>query len=635
MSAETSSTTPSEGEPEVPIEEERDDAVIGQALRVSAIIVLLLICVGGAVAWSLRPEPTPPPPAAPTVTRADVRTDEKVSLPQVPLVDITAEAGIDFRHETGADGRKLLPETMGSGCAFFDYDSDGDPDLLLVNSQPWPDSRSAGSSRPTPRLYENNGAGQFTDVTAQAGLDITLYGMGCAAGDFDNDGDPDLYLTAVGPNRLLRNDGGRFVDVTEEYGAAGDAEDWGTSCGWFDYDNDADLDLFVCNYVTWSPEIDLAQDFTLEGVGRAYGRPTNFDGTYNTLFRNDGDRLTDVSAPAGIRITNPDSGGPVAKSLGVAFADFDRDGYLDLFVANDTVQDFLFHNSTDGTFEEVGRAWGVAFDSQGMARGGMGVDIACFRPGEPCLGISIGNFANEMTGLYVSLPGPQATFFTPEEVANGLGPNTRLQLTFGVLFVDVDLDGRPDLFTTNGHLEQEISKVQESQTYEQPPQLFWNAGVDLETEFVPMGPEQLGEEFFEPLVGRGSATADVDGDGDLDLLMTGSGGPPRLLRNDQQLGHHWIRFDLADPDGQRDAIGSRIDLVTPDGVRRSATVSPTRSYLSQSERSVTFGLGEQESVESVEITWPDGDVTTLKSPEIDRLHRIEREHSAETSASNR
>jgi hypothetical protein len=462
-------------------------------------------------------------------------------------------------------------------------------------------------------------------------LDIVIYGQGCAIGDFDNDGFPDIFVSgvseqpagesgtaeigALGPNRLLRNLGGRFVDVTESAGVSGQPGDWGTSCGWFDYDGDGDLDLWVCNYVQWSREFDLGQNFRLTGGERAYGRPQAFGGSYPRLYRNDRDgKFTEVSEEAGIRIDAATTRTPLSKSLGLAFLDFDRDGYIDVMVANDTVQNQLFRNMGNGTFKEMAALAGVAFDSEGNARGAMGLDVACSREDERCACIAIGNFANEMTAFYVS--SPNSLVFTDQAVANGLGPSTRLYLTFGVFFFDADLDGWDDIFHANGHLEEDIAKVQASQTYEQSPQLFWNAGPDSMTEFIALPEGSTGRDFSRPLVGRGAAYADIDGDGDLDILITSSGGRPRLLRNDQQIGNHWLRVRLVGNGAttNRDAIGARAELVLQSGRKIVKSVSPTRSYLSQVELPLTFGLGN-ESIRSLQITWPDGNVQSVESVE--------------------
>jgi hypothetical protein len=371
----------------------------------------------------------------------------------------------------------------------------------------------------------------------------------------------------------------------------------------------------VVNYVRWTRDIDLGQNFQLVGVGRAYGPPVSFEGTFPYLYRNDGDgRFSDVTEEAGLRIRNRDTGVPMAKSLGVAPVDLDADGNIDIIVANDTVQNFVFHNQGDGTFREVGELCGIGFDSAGRARGAMGIDTADL-PSYESLGVAIGNFANEMTALYVSQGDPLQ--FTDAAIATGLGPPTRLELTFGVFFFDYDLDGRLDLLGANGHLEQEINKGQPSQHYEQPPQLFWNAGPDQPTLFVRVPPEKVGDDFFRPMVGRGAAYADIDGDADLDVLLVGNGQRPRLLRNDLQLGQHWIRLRLIGRRCNRDAIGAWIE-VHCDGRILRRQVMPTRSYLSQVELPVTVGLGEARDVDKIVVRWPAGAVQTIDAPAVDQ-----------------
>jgi len=599
---------------------EQDDEVIGRAFRWSAAVILGLLIVAGGIAWWQMQESPPDLNQESIIDFPKVRKRPTVEIPSVKFSDVTREAGIHYVHESGASGEKLLPETMGGGCAFFDFDNDGDQDILFVNSRHWPwDSRSEKQAAGL-ALYQNDGSGQFQDVTAVSGLDDVFYGMGVAAGDFDNDGRVDLFITTVGPNRLYRNLGGKFADVTEAARISGNETEWSTSCGWFDYDNDSDLDLFVCNYVRWSKEFDLSQNFNLVGGGRAYGQPQKFAGTFPYLYRNDGEgKFTDVSADAGLQIKNQ-SGLPVAKSLGLTFADFDNDGWIDVVVANDTVQNFLFRNKGDGTFAEIGHRSGTAFDENGNATGAMGVAAARFR-NDQTIGIAIGNFTNEPTALYVSQDGQ---LFTDESVSNGLGPATRLELTFGLFFFDCDLDGRLDLFAANGHLEEEINKVMSSQHYEQPPQLFWNCGPQHATEFVPVPAEKCGEDLTRRMVGRGAAFADIDDDGDLDILITATGRTPRLLRNDQRSGHHWLRVKLIGSRSNRDAIGTWIEVHLDDKVLQQQ-VMPTCSYLSQSELLVTFGLGSEEKVNLVRIRWPDGSTQELVESEVkvDRILRIE------------
>lgn len=603
---------------------EHDDAIIGAALRWSLIVGLLLAGVVGG-GWYLLSRPEPPAPPVQTVLApVETRKASPVTIPKVPFRDVTIEAGLKFVHENGAYGQKLLPETMGGGNAFFDFDGDGDQDLLLINSTRWPwDPRGPAEAAATLALYQNqeNGSGQFEDVTAGSGLDISLYGMGAAVGDYDNDGRVDVFISAVGGNRLFHNEGdGKFIDVTSDAQVAGDPQEWSTSCGWFDFDNDGDLDLFVCNYVKWSREFDESQNFQLTGGGRAYGRPQNFEGTFPYLYRNEGGgRFTDISQQAGLHIRNPATEVPLAKSLGVTFTDFNNDGWLDIIVANDTVQNLLFHNTGKGIFEELGALSGVAFDMNGTARGAMGIDAAHFRNNES-IGIAIGNFSNEMTALYVS--SNRQMQFVDEAVSSGLGPNSRLALTFGVVYLDCDLDGRLDLFCSNGHLEEDINRVQASQHYEQPQQLFWNCGPQQITEFIPLTEESCGQDLLRPMVGRGASCADIDNDGDLDLLVTSVGRQPRLLKNEQQLAHHWLQLKLVGTTANRDAIGARVEISVGEKTY-SRQVMPTHSYLSQSALPLTFGLGNNSEIDNVTIHWPDGSRQEISSLEVNRQHTIE------------
>ncbi|MGC1275839.1 MAG: CRTAC1 family protein [Planctomycetaceae bacterium] len=580
--------------------------------------VAIVSVAGGLAAWWWNR----PQPQSGLQTDSPNRQVVDSELPHVPFRDVTDEAGLKFIHENGAAGEKLLPETMGGGVGVLDYDSDGDNDLLFVNSRRWPWAAAGDAPPATCALYENDGSGRFTDVSHAAGLDVSLYGMGCAVADYDNDGDPDVYLSALGPNRLLRNDGGRFVDVTAAAGVAGPDGAWGTSCGWFDFDNDGRLDLFVCNYVVWTREFDAAQNFRLKGGGRAYGRPQNFEGVSPLLFRNTGNgAFEEIGAVAGLDVRDSSRNRPMAKSLGLTFVDFDRDGDLDAVVANDTERNFLFENLADGTFREIGVQAGIAFDHEGKTRGAMGVDSARFRLGRE-IGVAIGNFANEMTALYVTPSGEMN--FKDDAVVSGLGRQTRLDLTFGVLLADFDLDGRTDYLAANGHLEPEINRVFPNQHYEQSPHFFWNCSTEREIRFCRLGAEQLGADFLKPIVGRGAAYADFDDDGDLDLVIAAAGRPARLLRNDLEAGRRWIRLKLVGSKSNRDAIGATL-TVFDDGLPQVQSVMPTRSYLSQTEPILTFGFGKTNAgrpIERVEIAWPSGRTTTVENLKPNRLHVI-------------
>jgi hypothetical protein len=532
---------------------------------------------------------------------------ERVPLdaPPARFVDVTADAGLSgFTRVNGAEGEKLLPETTGGGGAFVDVDNDGDLDVVLVNGRSWPWSRTpAGPARSTVSLFTNDGGGRFTDATAAAGLAVQRYGMGVAAGDFDNDGWTDLFITAVGQNVLLENVGGRFHDVSATAGVGGRADQWTTCATWLDLENDGDLDLFVCEYVRWSRDIDRAQDFSLAGIGRAYGPPRNFGGAAPQLYVNQGDgRFVDRAAAAGLVVVDPVTKAPAAKSLGVALAHLDDNRCVDLLVANDTVRNYAFRNRCDGTFEEVGTTLGVAYDGYGNARSGMGIDVADVRDdGQPA--VAIGNFANEMTAFFVRQPSGQ---FVDESIAAGIGAASRASLTFGVLFLDYDLDGRQDLLTINGHVEDQIALVQASQQHAQAAGLYWNAGAGAPATFAPVADTGA---LAAPMVGRGGAYGDIDGDGDLDLLLVPTTGSVRLLRNDTP-GGRWLRLLLEGTSSTHDAAGAVVELeVGGRTIRR--VVSPTHGYLSQSDPTVTFGFAGSDSPGTLRIVWPSGATQTL------------------------
>ena len=622
---------PGEG-PEVPEGElaPEDDAVIGRvfarSLKVlAALAAAALIVVALRYVFRAGPEEAVEiPVAAPRAVEAAPR-----DVPVVPFTDVTAEAGIDFVHVNGAAGEALLPETMGAGGAFFDVDRDGDQDLLLVNSTTWDavlsDAEVGPGTGPTMSLYENDGAGKFGDRTAGSGLEVSFYGTGVAVGDVDGDGWTDLFVSAVGSNRLFRNvEGERFEDVTATAGVAGADTEWSSSSAFFDADADGDLDLLVGNYVRWSREIDIEVGYQLTGVGRAYGPPLNYGGTTMDLYRNDGSGVfTDVSEEAGLHILNPATETPVAKTLGLAPVDIEGDGDTDVVVANDTVRNFLLVNDGSGVFTEDGELYGLAYGRDGAATGAMGADAADFRnDGE--LGFAIANFANEMTSLYVSQGDP--TLWSDEAITAGIGAPSRRVLSFGLFFFDYDLDGRLDLLQVNGHLEDDIEVVEPSQQYRQTPQLFWNAGPDAASTFVPVEPAP-GDGLTMELVGRGSSYADIDGDGDLDVLLLQTGDRPLLLRNDQETGHRWLRF-LLRGDGERvnrDAIGAWVEVeqeTAAGAVVQRRRVMPTRSYQSQVEPVVTIGLGEAASLDDltrVEVLWPDG---TRQAVDVDGLDRV-------------
>ncbi|RMF44765.1 MAG: CRTAC1 family protein [Planctomycetota bacterium] len=598
----------------------QNDEVIGRALQQSAIVLVAVAVVGGLgwlgwKWWSVEPVVE----QRTEIALPQDRAIDPLRLPRIPLADVTQQAAVDWVHVSGKEGEKLLPETMGGGVAIFDFDRDGDQDLLFVGGTSWPWAKRPIESPRSLCLYANEGGWRFKDVTADANLPDRFYGMAPVVGDFDNDGWPDVFVTAVGANRLLRNSEGRFEDVTQAAGLADD-QLWSTGATWVDYDRDGFLDLFVCNYVQWSRELDRSLGFQLTGVGRAYGQPTAFSGMQCQLFHNQHDgSFADVSSEMGIEQFNPNTGVPMGKALAAAAIDIDQDGWQDIIVANDTVQNFLFLNLQGKQFEESGVPMGVAFDRNGNATGAMGIDCGFFR-NDAELGILIGNFANEPSSLYVSRQ-PLAPF-NDEAISSGIGPQSRLNLTFGVFFCDLDLDGRLDVVAANGHLEEEISQVQASQAYEQPPQFFWNAGAAGTSEFIPLTAEQVGAEALRPMVGRGAAGGDLDQDGDIDIVLVANSGRPRLLRNDQQLGHHWLRVDLEGTmPSNRDALGAVVEVPLPDGQVQRQTVMSARSYLSQCEHPLTFGLGDAAGDVPVHVRWPSGRVERFVC-QADRQHHL-------------
>jgi hypothetical protein len=591
-------------EPVPGADETQDDEIIGVAFRRSIVVALVAAALAVAAWWLTRDEAVPADVEETVLESPAVLSGEVApELPRLPFTDVTGAAGVSFVHQTGATGDRLLPETMGGGVAFTDLDGDGDADLLFVNSRAWPWNRETGEEFGS-RLYLNDGAGRFSDATAGSGLEHPIYGMGVAVGDADGDGHQDLFLSAVGHNRLLRGLGeGRFEDVTRDAGVAGGEASWSTAAAFLDYDRDGDLDLYVANYVEWSRELDFEVDYRLAGIGRAYGPPSNFPGTQPYLYRNEGEgRFEEVAEDAGLFVRQPGSGVAVGKALAVVVEDVNGDAWPDLIVANDTVRNFLFINE-GGRFREEGVGRGLAYDNSGHATGAMGIDAARDTDSGG-LAVAMGNFANEMTSYYVSMDG--GGLFSDDAIIAGIGPASRSVLSFGLFFFDADLDGRLDLLQANGHVEDEINLVQASQHHAQPTQLFWNCGPACPRRFVAMPAERLGD-LASPIVGRGAAFADMDADGDLDVVLTAVGGPARLLRNDQSSGHRWLRVRLEGRRPNPFAVGSLV-RVRGGGLDLQRRVDSTRSYLSQTELTLTFGLGDATGAVDVEVTWPDGSV---------------------------
>ncbi|MGB6667819.1 MAG: CRTAC1 family protein [Candidatus Acidiferrum sp.] len=518
----------------------------------------------------------------------------------VTFRDVTRQAGIQFKHDNGAFGKKWLPETLGPGVAFIDYDNDGWPDIFLVNGMDWP---GHGNKRSTPKLYHNNHDGTFTDVTHKAGLDaVEMYGMGVAVGDYDNDGYDDLFVTAYGQNHLFHNNGnGTFTDVTQKAGLGG-IKEFSTGAAWVDYDKDGKLDLVVANYVQWTPETDLY--CTLDGKSKSYCTPESYKGTSVRLWHNRGDgTFEDTTKQAGLD-------DPTSKTLGIAVLDYDGDGWPDLLLSNDTQPNKLYRNNGNGTFTEKAVLAGVAFSEDGVARAGMGVDAADYdRSGHPSLLIT--NFANQMLSLYHN---EGSGLFVDEAPQSEIGRASLLTLGFGCFFFDYDLDGWPDIFVANGHIDPEIQHVQANVKYAMPPHLFRNVGKGHFEEVT----KSMGAAFNMPRVARGAAYADVYNDGRLDILMATNDGPTALFRNEASgattgaAANHSLRVKLVGTQSDRDGIGAKVRVMSPEGTQTEMMRSGS-SYLSASELVLTFGLGQHEKADRVEIVWPSGQVDRLSN----------------------
>ncbi len=533
---------------------------------------------------------------------------------EVHFEEISEAAGIHFTHTNGASSKKFMPETVGSGIAFLDYDNDGWQDLLIVNSTHWPDSKAAPT---TSHLYHNNRNGTFTDVTQEAGLGFEMYGMGVAVGDYDNDGYEDIYLTGIGPNHLLRNtlgDPGRsgkiFQDMTSAAGVAGIPTPgvearwkWSASAAWLDYDCDGRLDLFVTQYVKWSPKIDAPCEH--HGI-RGYCPPDQFEGTHCTLYHNEGGgKFRDVSKETGILDT------PIGKSFGIAVADYNHDGFPDIVVSNDTWANFLFLNQGGKRFIEKGIEAGIAYGENGHPKAGMGIDIGDWR-NNGHLAILIGNFANESLSLHEE---EADLMYSDHAHTSGLAAPSLLYLTFGLFFFDYDLDGWQDIFTANGHVDDVVSSYNSMLSFKERPLLFHNTQSG--------NFEEAGKRsgLTDQVVGRGTAFADIDNDGDLDIALTDNGGRFRLYRNVGGNKHHWIRFRVQGQTVNRDGIGSEI-RVTQGGITQFQTVKSGGSFLSENQRELTFGLGNATEIQKGEIVWPGGKREILPSLKADQQYLI-------------
>ncbi len=521
--------------------------------------------------------------------------------PAIQFRDVTQAAGIRFVHNNGAFGKKYLPETLGPGCAFLDYDSDGAQDILLINGQDWPGRPHRGS---TLKLYRNNGKGVFTDVTRAAGLAVSLYGMGAAVGDYNNDGHVDIFVSALGQSRLFRNNGNKtFTDVTADAGLSAPKE-FSSSAAWVDYDKDGNLDLFVANYVQWSIGSDLF--CTLDGTRKSYCTPESYKGASARLWRNQGKgKFSDVTRQAGVFDAT-------SKGLAVTVLDYNLDGWPDLLLVNDTEPNKLYLNTGKGGFTEKAVGAGVAFSEDGVARAGMGTDAADYdRSGYPSIVIS--NFSNQMLSLYHN---EGNGLFVDEAPRSEVGRASLLTLGFACFFFDYDLDGWQDIFVANGHIENEIERIQKRVTYAQAPHVFRNVrGKFQETT------ASLGAAFARPRVARGAAYGDIDNDGDLDLLMTTNGGPALLFRN-EGASNRRLRIKLVGTSSNRSALGAVV-TVTAGGEKQWKMLRSGSSYLSQSELVLTFGLGGHAVAESVEVRWPNGLVEKLTSVKADQAIVVE------------
>ncbi|MEM1095406.1 MAG: CRTAC1 family protein [Bacteroidota bacterium] len=521
------------------------------------------------------------------------------------FTDITAAAGFgDFVHRTGAYGQLLLPETMGAGVTIFDYDGDADQDVLLVGGGMWPGRDTLGVS--ALRLYQNDGAARFTDITAAAGLaDLRAYGSGVTAADYDNDGDADLYLTALHENLLLRNDAGRFVEVGAAAGVAGAPGAWSAASIFFDADRDGWLDLYVGNYVDWTPETDIY--CSLDGTTKTYCTPIQYDGLPSRFYRNDGDgTFTDRTDAAGFEPTP-------GKTLGVAQLDHNADGWPDLIVSNDTERDLLFENNADGTFTERGLIAGLAFDDKGLARAGMGLDVADLEnDGRPTY--VVGSFAQEMNGVFRYVGNG---LFIDRAATSKMGRPSLPMVTFGLFAFDAEYDGDLDVLAANGHVFPEVSTVEVNNTYRQPTQLFLNDGRGVFSDATAQH-----DVLQQAILGRGAAHGDLDGDGDLDVIVTENGGPVHVWRNDSDAGNY-LRVRLTGTASNRDALGAQLVAVIGEE-RMHRLVRTGGSYMSQSELTASFGLGTATRVDTLRLTWPSGRDTVVTEVQANQtLHLVE------------
>lgn len=506
--------------------------------------------------------------------------------PEVKYVDVTEEVGINFEHFNGVTGEKFFLEALGSGAAFFDYDNDGDLDLYLVNGAPLIDPKPP--IPPTNALYRNNGDGTFTDVTKRAGVGDTGYGLGCAVGDYDNDGFLDLYVANFQDNVLYRNNGdSTFTDVTKEAGVSGSY--WSSSCSFFDYDNDGYLDLYVANFANFGLEDNPWCGLKSKNI-RAYCEPDMFEGTPDVLYHNNGDgTFTDVTKEAGIN--------SISKGLGLAIGDYDNDGYLDIYVASDATINFLHHNNGDGTFVEIALPAGVGFSEDGMPENGMGTNCGDY-DNDGYLDITVTNYENQTNTLYHN---DGDNFFSDLTFASGTGEHTLPGLCWGTNFFDFDNDGYKDIFYASGHVIDNLKELGMEGTHEMMNFLFWNRGDGTFSNVS----SNSGSGMLLKKVSRGAAFGDYDNDGDIDILVTNCNQAPNLLRNDGGNRNNWLVVKVIGTESNRAGIGTRIRVVTGT-LSQIEGIKSGSGYLSQNDLRAHFGLGRYDRVDLVEITWPSG-----------------------------
>ena len=508
------------------------------------------------------------------------------------FTDQTQQAGIHFKHTNGASEEKYLPETMGSGGLFFDYNNDEHLDIYLVNSGTLgPASEPHRHPNHMNVLYRNKGDGTFVDATVEAGLQQNHgYGMGCLAADYDNDGDVDLYLTNFGRNQLYRNNAdGTFTDVTSHAGV-GDGK-WSVSASFGDFNLDGHLDLYVANYLDY--QLETAHACFLEGV-HIYCGPHEYPGARDTLYQNNGNgTFTDVTTRAMVRNTG--------KGLGVLFTDYNNDGYPDIFVANDAVPDFLYRNNKDGTFTDVAITAGVAYNSEGRATASMGIASGDY-DNDGVQDIFVTNFSLEVNSLFHN---DNNGFYTMTTFEAGLADASFSKLGFGTQFIDADNNGTLELFVANGHVWDNVSEVTPSLSYRQQCQIFGNTGTGAFTDLS----ETAGRFFKRSVVARGVAVGDYNNDGAVDILVTCCGEPPILLRNDSKV-HNWVKISLVGTESNRDSIGAKI-WVRTDATTLFREVTCGGSYASGSEQTLLFGIGAQAAIQSITVKWQNGHTQTL------------------------